>query len=199
MTSETVTDTAPRVYVASLADYNAGRLHGQWLNLAEYEDVDDMWRAVAAMLDRSRELVAEEWAIHDYEGFGPIRIGEYENLEAVWGLARDIAAEGDAIIGYVDNVGLGYYDPDDFQNAYEGCWRSVRGYVEETVDDVYLSELRRVTTPEHAWRPNYSGTIDAVEYLVQFIDYDRIEREWFDFGDMWAYVTGDGAHIYRGV
>ncbi len=25
----------PRIYVASLSDYNAGRLHGQWLDAAE--------------------------------------------------------------------------------------------------------------------------------------------------------------------
>jgi hypothetical protein len=26
--------TTPRIYVASLADYNAGRLHGSWLDAA---------------------------------------------------------------------------------------------------------------------------------------------------------------------
>ena len=37
----------PRIYVASLSDYNAGRLHGVWL---EATDLDSVRVGVAAML-----------------------------------------------------------------------------------------------------------------------------------------------------
>ena len=34
---------------------------------------------------------AEEWAIHDYEGFGPLRLDEFESLENVAKVAAGIA------------------------------------------------------------------------------------------------------------
>ena len=59
-----------RIYVASLAKYNSGRLVGRWIDLP----ADDLWEQVEDMLDGD-----EEWAIHDYEA--PFSISEYENLD----------------------------------------------------------------------------------------------------------------------
>src|SRR5436305_12663954 len=79
----------PRVYVASLADYNAGRLHGAWLD--GNQEPGELKRQIAAMLARSPEPGAEEWAIHDYDGFGAARLDEYESLETIARLAAGIA------------------------------------------------------------------------------------------------------------
>ncbi|MEH6808999.1 MAG: antirestriction protein ArdA, partial [Hyphomonas oceanitis] len=51
----------PRIYVACLAAYNGGRLHGRWIDATEHEAV---WKEVRAMLAASPEPDAEEWAIH---------------------------------------------------------------------------------------------------------------------------------------
>src|SRR5581483_3902347 len=64
----------PRIYVASLADYNAGRLHGVWIDAAQ--EPDDLQLHINAMLARSTEPIAEEWAIHDFEGFNGLHLGE---------------------------------------------------------------------------------------------------------------------------
>jgi antirestriction protein len=37
----------PRIYVACIASYNAGILHGRWIDVT---DPDDIWERVAAML-----------------------------------------------------------------------------------------------------------------------------------------------------
>jgi antirestriction protein len=64
----------PRIYVACLAAYNSGWLHGAWI---EVEDDAD------AVGPRSRDAEglagggAEEFAIHDHEGFGGVEIAEY--------------------------------------------------------------------------------------------------------------------------
>jgi len=60
----------PRIYVACLAAYNAGRLHGRWIDAAQ--DAADIQAEVRKMLAASPQADAEEWAIHDYEGFGPL-------------------------------------------------------------------------------------------------------------------------------
>ena len=87
-----------RIYVASLSDYNDGRLHGAWIDADG--DPDDLAAEVQAMLARSpmrREAGgAEEWAIHDYEGFGPVRLGEYEDLATISMIGQGIAEHGPA-------------------------------------------------------------------------------------------------------
>ena len=62
----------PKIYAASLSDYNAGVLHGAWIRADQ--DEDKIEEAITAMLERSSQPGAEEWAIHDYEGFGSIQL-----------------------------------------------------------------------------------------------------------------------------
>ena len=38
------TGPSPRIYVASLSDYNAGRLHGVWIDAAE--ELDEIWSQI---------------------------------------------------------------------------------------------------------------------------------------------------------
>ena len=85
---------SPRIYVASLRDYNAGRLHGIWLTVGS--DGSELAGSVRRMPNASIEEGAEEWAIHDYEGFGDFRIPENTRLETVIGIA--------AAIGVVDRI-----------------------------------------------------------------------------------------------
>jgi antirestriction protein len=92
-----------RIYVASLSDYNAGRLHGAWINANH--DTEEIEEAITAMLAKSKEPIAEEWAIHDYEGFGPIGLGEFESIEHVATLGRGIAEHGPAFAHWADYLG----------------------------------------------------------------------------------------------
>ena len=76
-----------KIYFASLTDYNSGILHGVWVD-PEDKDADDIQEEINEMLKASPAakkdpyLIAEEWAIHDHEGF-PRCIGEYANLEDI--------------------------------------------------------------------------------------------------------------------
>ena len=88
----------PRIYVASLSDYNAGRLHGRWIDATQ--GVDAVQEEVNAMLAESREAVAEEWAIHDYDEFAGVRLGEWEDLARVCELAAALVAHGPAFAAW---------------------------------------------------------------------------------------------------
>lgn len=67
-----MTSTTPRVYVASLADYNAGRHHGAWIDADQDE---------GAILDEIAELLSTSPEGHEYQptpvrwlvGVGPTR------------------------------------------------------------------------------------------------------------------------------
>jgi len=79
----------PRIYVARLAAYNGGRLHGAWIKVED--DLEAVLLAVGAMLAASPEAGAEEYAIHDYEGFGAVVVGEFTPMA----MARDAQMSGD--------------------------------------------------------------------------------------------------------
>jgi len=87
--------STPRIYVACLAAYNAGHLHGTWIQANQA--VEDIRSEVSAMLTASPEPNAEEWAIHDYEGFGEIRLRAWETLERVTTIAAGITKHGVSI------------------------------------------------------------------------------------------------------
>src|SRR5690242_9229769 len=84
---------SPRIYVADLAAYNAGRLHGAWIDADQ--DPDEIRAEIQKMLEASPEPGAEEYAIHDYEGFGSIRFSEFEDLDRISEMAKLIDEHGD--------------------------------------------------------------------------------------------------------
>jgi antirestriction protein len=125
---------SPRIYVASLSDYNAGRLHGEWI--AADQALDDVWSEIGDMLAESPEPGAEEWAIHDYEGFGPLRLREYESLDLVSEIAQGIAEHGEAFAAFVE---LAERDPDRFpffEDLYKGKWESRVHYAEALLQEL---------------------------------------------------------------
>ena len=78
----------PRIYVASLSDYNNGHLHGRWISAAQ--DPDLIYDEIHQMLATSPSPQAEEWAIHDYEGFTPHDICETEDIPTITRIAMEI-------------------------------------------------------------------------------------------------------------
>lgn len=85
MTNET---SEIRIYVACLAAYNNGILHGCWIDATQGED--HLWEGIKAMLAVSPVPGAEEHAIHDYEGFDGVSLSEYESMQHVAELATFI-------------------------------------------------------------------------------------------------------------
>ncbi len=75
----------PKIYVACLAAYNSGILHGHWINADQ--EPDKIWEGIAAMLKASPIAGAEEYAIHDYEGFEGASLSEYSGIDEVAALA----------------------------------------------------------------------------------------------------------------
>ncbi len=78
----------PRIYVASLSDYNNGHLHGCWIRAAQ--DPDLIYDEIHQMLATSPSPQAEEWAIHDYEGFTPHDICETADIPTITRIAMEI-------------------------------------------------------------------------------------------------------------
>lgn len=121
-----------RIYVADLAAYNNGRLHGAWIDATQ--DAEDIAAEVRAMLAKSPEPGAEEWAIHDFEGFAPLSLSEYDSFERVSAIAQGIEKHGEAFPAWLSNDDS--VDLDDFTEAYAGTWDSEKDFAYNYVDDV---------------------------------------------------------------
>lgn len=173
----------PRIYVASLSDYNAGRLHGSWLSAnVGYEQLSE---GVQAMLNSSPTPGAEEFAIFDYEGFGPLRIDEYESLSTVTTIAHGIAEHGPAYAHWAAMVGttdLG--EMSEFEDAYRGHWESVVAYADDLLDDLGADHY-----------------IEAVpEFLRPYIklDVEGFARDLELGGDIWTSDGDGGVYVFDG-
>jgi antirestriction protein len=151
--------TSPRIYVACLAAYNAGRLHGAWIDADQ--SADEIHAEVQAMLTASPQPGAEEWAIHDHEGFGPLTLSEWESFERISAIAAGIEQHGDAFAAWLSYDAC--RDPVDvtaFEEAYRGEWDSMRVYAEDWADSTGLNDIA-----EKAGSP----------YVV--VDLDLLERD----------------------
>ena len=120
------------------------------------------------MLARSPMPGAEEWAIHDYEGFGPVRLGEYEDLATVSQIAQGMAEHGPAFAHWAARCDS--TDPDDlarFDDVYLGHWHSLEAYAEDLLDDLGLDDLIERSVPDYLQpyvRVDLAGFARDLEY-----------------------------------
>jgi antirestriction protein len=122
-----------RVYFASLCDYNAGVLHGEWIDVS---DPATMQGEIAAMLAESPTAKeegrqAEEFAIHDHEGFDGVRLSEYADLYTLCTIAEGVREHGDAFLAWVANDPNHDTDKSDFEDVYRGEFDSLGDYVQD--------------------------------------------------------------------
>ncbi len=138
--------TTPAIYVSSLADYVNGYLTGEWIDATQ--DIDTIREEIQAMLATSKSPAAEEYTIHDFEGFGTLRIGEYEDLDRVVALAEGVAKHGEAFACWVDYTNLDPEDWDKFEDAYLGSYDSEDAYAEHLIEEMNLEKELDDTIPE---------------------------------------------------
>lgn len=164
-----------RIYVACLASYNAGVLHGAWIDV-ESKEVDEIQDAVDAMLKASKVQDAEEWAIHDYEGFGAWKLSEHENFDDIVLFAELCADYGD------DPVYAAFENFSDLTDVKacltNGCYC---GQYDDAED--YARSLAEDT-----------GLLDAMpENLRNYFDFEAYGRDMVLGGDIWI---SDNGHVF---
>ena len=163
-----------RIYVADLAAYNNGILHGVWIDMSD--DLDDIWDQIKKMLAESPEEDAEEYAIHDYEGFDGYSVSEWSNIEELHEVACFIEANpglgGALLCQFNDNLEEARQAMED---CYYGCYSSIADYAEELTE----------------------GCHEIPEHLAWYIDYARMGRDMEMSGDIFTIETGyNEVHVF---
>lgn len=184
MTTETIERDACRIYVADLAAYNAGRLHGVWIDL-EGKEESDVWQEINDMLAKSpcpnvmrrkcpdcgtyqtdarpyRENSdecgecgatlsgefapsAEEWAVHDHEGFAGLIKSEWPDIGELVQLAELLGEDDDdkrrGLLWLVNDQGYSVADAIDKADDVRTYDGEPEDYAAELVEDCYSESL----------------------------------------------------------
>jgi len=165
----------PRIYVACLAAYNGGRLHGEWIDADQ--SADEIDEAIKLMLSRSPEPSAEEWAIHDYENFRGIEIGESTATKTIVAIAELLREHESAGAIAYEHFG----DLEQAQKAltdqYYGEWSSLADWAEDYFED--------------------SGELEKVpEALRSYIDFKRWADDLEMSGEIFSVEADGRVHIF---
>jgi len=163
-----------RIYVADLAAYNNGKLHGIWINATD--NLDAIQEQIKQMLAESPEGFAEEYAIHDYEGFGGYVLSEYAGLETTQKIACFIEEYPDFGGELLNNFGGDLEEAGTAaEESYCGCYKSLADYAQELTEE----------------------TTQIPENLSYYIDYERMGRDMELNGDVFTIEVGyEEVHIF---
>lgn len=175
----TTTDT-PRVWIADLAAYNNGKLHGRWVDAT---DADEMYEQAKEIIASSPEPFAEEWAIHDYDNFPSSvvhELGEYPSFETVANVGRALEQHGAAFAAWLNIQDYGAYDADTdlserFSEEYRGEWDSEEAYAMNYVEEVGWAGIE--------------GHVLEQSQIFSYLDWEIIARELFQHG-AYSYEQG---------
>ncbi len=177
----------PRIYVASLSDYNASILHGEWIDAVD--DAETMRDSIDEMLAASPTTrrygdIAEEWAIHDYEGFGILHLDENVALSTIARLAGGITQHGMVFAAYAGLVGTREIDDlERFDDVFHGEWESLDAFAEDLLDQ---TDAQRIIDDAPEWLQPYIS-IDVAGFardLELAGDFTSIEKP---DGGVWVF------------
>lgn len=162
----------PKIYVACLAAYNNGQLHGRWIVV---EDQDQVREQIQQMLAASPQPNAEEWAIHDHSDMG-IWVGEYASIERVCNIAEFVRSHdcwGQELLDYCGG------DIEQARHMAENYMGSCNSW-EDWVEDFY--------------RETYPPIPDELEY---YVNWDAMARDWQANG-YYVTIECEGAtHVFH--
>ena len=196
--------TDRRIYVACLASYNEGILHGVWIDV-DGMDADDIQAEVDKLLlsskfpnvrvtcpvcdgdpgdvycgtcDGDGEVPsAEEWAIHDHEGFGGL-VDEGTDFETIAEWSRLLGEHGQAYVAYMDHIGAHYATESHFEESYCGEYDSEQAYAENYLDEAYNLD-------------------DMMGDLACYFDYDKFAHDMFLDGHRSMPTATHGVYVFR--
>ncbi|ASQ47041.1 antirestriction protein ArdA [Legionella clemsonensis] len=162
----------PQIYVACLAAYNNGILHGEWIDATQ--DVSTIYDEIHKLLANSPIENAEEFAIHDFEGFGGAQIGEYDSINDVADFASFIMNHGE-----LGAELFSYYSIEDaermLEENYHGAYDSEVDFAHALFDDCYRGAI-----PED---------------LLFYFDYEAFARDLF-INDYFSVEADGQTHVF---
>ena len=167
---------APALWVGCLAAYNAGTLHGEWMQISP--DRAEMLEAISEILKASPEPHAEEWDIMDTDGV-PAEVRGLDAAAAYAAALDDLKHHPDPaglLAAWMEWRGADDLNASHIEDAYLGQFGSVQEYAEQYADDC--------------------GLLDGLpEHLRPYFNFAAFARDLELSGDVYE---GAGGHLFNG-
>jgi len=178
--NSTMADERPRVWVACLASYNSGILHGEWITVPD--TVEEMQEEIDRILETSSEPFADEWAFHDSQYFGPFDFTEYEGLEMLVKKAN--------IINQTDDIRA--------LTAWDSSSIDFEKMDAEEIIEKFQDEFLGVYDSEEDFSCGHIQDCHEIpDYLESYIDYSKFWRDLTYDGYYSAYAPSMKFYIFR--
>jgi antirestriction protein len=155
-----IDEDSPQIYIACLSAYNNGFLHGEWVDASEGVDyVRERIKEILATSPVAEEC--EEWAIHDFQGFGNYKVTEYHNIEKLCEVAEFLKEcdkfPSEVVSWLIDDYGI------------DGA--------KEKMEDDYIGEFDSYLELAYHYVDEL-GVLDGVsEYVARYFDYASFSRD----------------------
>lgn len=169
----------PRIYVACLASYNAGILHGEWITL---DGSADIGKEIKTMLEASPVDDAEEHAVHDHEFCG--NLSEYagmdslNNIAEAYRLTESNTIDWELFCEFCGHLGKDL-NPEEI-SAYEDCYAGSSNDLVSWCHDL-LEE---------------SGQLESIpENLRFYFDYEAYARD-VEINDVFTIDHNGETHVF---
>ena len=201
-----------RAYIACLASYNAGRLHGEWVDVST--DPDENAANIARVLRSSpypnvtltdpdtgeTYASAEEYAVHDYDGPRSLSVmlGEYPSAQRLADAAR-LLEEIDARSGSGCDEPLAHAI---LEAMLDDGPPADLGALADGADDWISDHLAGVAESLEDWCADFmeeTGGLEGIpEALRGYFDFKAYARDMVAGGDVFT-VSMDGFSTSGGV
>jgi antirestriction protein len=171
----------PAVYVACLAAYNSGTLHGYWVDLEQASTVEDIRECIAYTLATSPALGAEEYAVHDHQGLPACLQSEWPDWQQVEAFmeARDALHESEQVAYLLAcNINHRVLDEQEFSESFCGFW--------ERPEDFAQEQAEQAADPEVDWN----------QWPINCIDWQSAWRDLSCDGYHAEFVADEGYAVF---
>ena len=119
---------------------------------------------------------AEEFALHDYEDFGDIKLDEYESIETIVAIVNFIKEHEEAGMAILEYNGCDLDEAKNYMEEYCGVFNSEEDFARELMNDCY----------------------EIPDYLICYIDYEAFARDLF-CSDYFSIEKGYKLHVFRHI
>ena len=157
-----ISEDNPQVYIACLSAYSNGYYHGAWIDVSEgIEHVQECLKEILASSPMAKEEECEEWAIHDFQGFGNYKVSESHGLEELCEVAVFLKEcnrfPAEVVSWLIDDYGI------------EGA--------KEKMEDEYIGEFDSPSDLAYHYVEE-TGLLDGIHKSVaMYFDYEAFGRD----------------------